>query len=265
MRIGFLSDLHLNFVSKRELYSFRAKLRDQNLDAFVIAGDTAEADSLISYLTFLERGLDVPIYYVHGNHDYYKSSFEALNKASSSFSDKSKYCKHVTTSGIIKLTEKSCLIGHDGWYDCKAGSYFSSNFELADFMQIEDLSGIYTRDGLFRKFNQLGLEYAEHIGKMIPKAAEQFENIYYLTHVPPFSECALFDGNPSPSYSVGFFCCVQAGEMFLNMKELFPNKNITVLAGHSHSKANLDIDNLHVRVAGARYYKPDLFDVLEIE
>ncbi|MGO9261086.1 MAG: metallophosphoesterase family protein [Bryobacteraceae bacterium] len=77
MRIAWLTDIHLNFVSPHDRAGWYANLAGQKLDALLVGGDIGEADSVARFLTEIESALGVPIYFVLGNHDFYRSSIAA--------------------------------------------------------------------------------------------------------------------------------------------------------------------------------------------
>jgi predicted MPP superfamily phosphohydrolase len=81
LRIGWLTDLHLNFVSPRKRTAFYARLRERNLDAILLGGDIGEADSVTQLLAEIEREMQMPIYFVLGNHDFYGGSIAAVRHA----------------------------------------------------------------------------------------------------------------------------------------------------------------------------------------
>ncbi len=77
LRIAWLTDIHLNFVSPHDRAGWYANLAGQKLDALLVGGDIGEADSVARFLTEIESALGVPIYFVLGNHDFYRSSIAA--------------------------------------------------------------------------------------------------------------------------------------------------------------------------------------------
>jgi len=47
LRLGWLTDIHLNFVSLAKREEFYLTLCDQKLDALLLGGDIGEADSVL--------------------------------------------------------------------------------------------------------------------------------------------------------------------------------------------------------------------------
>ncbi len=254
MRIAWCSDLHLNFLGKDQVVSFANKLLENDSDIVVITGDIAEGPSLNAILDLLDVGKT--IWFVLGNHDFYRSNFADVRASVRNRSS----VRWLQEAGIVELTPTTCLIGHDSFYDARHGNPFLG-FDLNDFDLIEDLK-FAQRGMLITKLNRLGDECANFIRDTARKAASAYSNIFIAVHVPPFAGCSKFGTEPSPTHSLPFFSCKALGEVLLDLKEEFPNHNITVLCGHTHFAAELHIDNLHIRVAHAEYYQPEIYDMI---
>ena len=78
MRISWLTDIHLNFLPPHGMNSFYQAIRQQEPDAVLISGDIGESNTVAFYLRLLEQHLQLPIYFVLGNHDFYHSSFASV-------------------------------------------------------------------------------------------------------------------------------------------------------------------------------------------
>lgn len=264
MKLAFLSDVHLNFVSKAEIEALARDMCD--CDVAVIAGDIAESKSLHSILNIIGFVYKKPLYYVHGNHDYYKSSIAEVKKISLAYTNMSgDNCKWLEAVGIVELTKKTCLLGCDGFYDARLGDFFNSDFELNDFRFIEEIVKCKSKKGLYSLLNKLGDESAKFILENVSKAATKYKNIIFVTHVPPFQGASLYNGNPAPKDSLPFFSNKAAGEALLDVAEKFPNNNFAVLTGHSHFSAYYKIRNISVYTADAQYYNPNIYATLEPE
>ena len=66
----WLTDVHLNFVEECQRDQFYDSVRSAGCDGVLLTGDIAEAPSIERTLIELEIELDLPIYFVLGNHDY---------------------------------------------------------------------------------------------------------------------------------------------------------------------------------------------------
>ncbi len=224
----------------------------------LIGGDIAESHSLSSYLNLLESKLDIPIYFVLGNHDFYRGSIEETTKIVAEMSRTSKRLKWLPIVGIVPLTAKTCLIGHDGWSDGRYGDFFGSDVMLNDYLLIDELRYL-EQEELFEKLNALGDNAADYFAGILPKAMAGFEEILVLTHVPPFKESCWHEGNISDDNWLPHFSGKAVGDVLRREMEAHPDKSMTVLCGHTHGSGEVRIlPNLFVRTGGAVYGNPEL-------
>lgn len=70
MLIQPISDLHLDCLSEMHLEDFMEKTLNPEADILIIAGDAAEGEHIDILLNQLS-GINKPIYYVAGNHEYW--------------------------------------------------------------------------------------------------------------------------------------------------------------------------------------------------
>ena len=75
-RVAWATDVHLNFCSPEGRNAFCEAVRAHGPDALLLGGDIDEAPGLIAQLRALETSLRLPIFFVLGNHDYYRSTFD---------------------------------------------------------------------------------------------------------------------------------------------------------------------------------------------
>ena len=72
MQYAWLTDIHLNFIDSVVRQRFYQEIVDTKCDGVLISGDIAEAPCVVNILNEMVRYIDRPIYFVLGNHDYYK-------------------------------------------------------------------------------------------------------------------------------------------------------------------------------------------------
>src|SRR5690606_15560009 len=72
VRATWLTDIHLNFMRPLALRAFYERVQREQPDVLLVTGDIGEADSVARFVD--ELGAIAPVYYVLGNHDYYRSS-----------------------------------------------------------------------------------------------------------------------------------------------------------------------------------------------
>lgn len=264
LRLGWLTDIHLNFISQDQRMEFYGRVRSTKLDAVLIGGDIGEADSVQRFLSELEDSLEAPIYFVLGNHDFYGGSIVAIRERLAQQALRSRRLCWLSSAGVVKLTDSTALVGHDGWADGRLGHSFSSEVLLSDYFLIQELPG-FDKPELFRRLNALGDEAAQYLRKVLSEALESFSNVILLTHVPPFRESCWYQGRVSDDDFLPHFACQAVGDVLLEMMEGRPHCNLTALCGHTHSPGFAEIrDNLHVYTGGADYGAPIIQQIFEV-
>jgi len=261
MKLIWLTDIHFDFLSRRQQATFLVRLAEQAPQAVLLGGDLSTAPRLAEDLKSIGDALQAPIYFVLGNHDFYYGSIEKIRRQVRRLSQQRKELFWLEDTGCVPLTNEAALVGHGCWGDGRAGDYSRSSLELTDFFVIDDFKGLDKGERL-PLLNRLGDEAAGHLGRLCREAARGFRRVIVLTHVTPFFETCLHEGRSDPE-GLPFFCCQGAGEVLTEVATEFPAVEFTVLSGHTHSQAHHQIlPNLESRVSGARYYDPG-FELLE--
>ena len=263
--MGWITDIHLNFVSPLKRSEFYAHLRREKLQGLLLGGDIGEAGSVTTFLAEIADDLRIPIYFVLGNHDFYHGTLAGVRARVERKASESPGLQWLNSSGVICLTENTALIGHDSWADGRLGDFFRSEVMLNDYFLIGELSGLEKQER-YLKLNALGDEAAEFIAQRALEALGQRKNVIVLTHVPPFRESCWHEGKISNDDYLPHFACRAVGVRLTAIMRAHPDHTMLVLCGHSHSPGSARIlDNLVVRTGGAEYGKPILQDVLETE
>ena len=116
MRLAWLTDIHLNFVSAHDRRTVWESLDDQ-CDVVVITGDIGESHSVARFLREMEVALLRPIFFVLGNHDFYRGSIAETRAAVTRQAADSEHLVYLTAEDVVELTPGTAFIGHDGWAD----------------------------------------------------------------------------------------------------------------------------------------------------
>jgi 3',5'-cyclic-AMP phosphodiesterase len=112
---------------------------------------------------------------------------------------------------------------------------------------------------------ELGDRAAEELRPMLVEAAQAFEHVLVLTHVPPFPEMSWHRGRPADEFGLPNFTCRALGDMILEVADARPDRRITVLSGHTHDDAMATLrPNLVGYTQGARYGEP-AFRILNVD
>ncbi len=212
MRVVWLTDIHLNFLAPEGLSALEDLVRRAEPDAILIGGDIAEAHNLSAYLRGMAQRLPWPIYFVLGNHDFYRGSIAAVRREAAAICLELPRLTYLTAENVVELTPSVGLVGHDGWSDGRAGDYWRSDVFLNDYFLIEELAEPLTVSERFLRLNRLGDEAAEHVRRVLPAALERFPHAIVLTHVPPFCEACWHEGRPSDDNWSPHFTCVAMGQ-----------------------------------------------------
>ena len=263
-RLAWLTDIHLNFISPARRQGFHQSVRAVRPDAVLIGGDIGEADSVEGYLWEIEASLAMPIFFVLGNHDFYAGSIASIRARILNQTARSRYLRWLPPTGVVKLSETTALVGHDGWGDGRLGEGPLSDVLLSDFFVIEDLRDLDKLE-LFHRLNVLGDEAGQYFRRVLPEALASFANVILLTHVPPFQESCWHEGRISSPDFLPHFTCQAIGEALLEVMDGRPDRHLTVLCGHTHSPGFAQIrDNLVVRTGGAEYGAPVIQEVFQV-
>jgi 3',5'-cyclic AMP phosphodiesterase CpdA len=266
-RLAWLTDIHLNFLQPPVVDLFLNSLAETEADAFLITGDIGEAPDVEIYLTKLDNRLKRPIYFVLGNHDFYRSSIAGVREKVRQLCSALPNLHWLGETCVVPLTDETGMVGHDGWGDGRLGDYFGSDVVLIDWGMIQEFGGLdeHPRDRLV-KLNALGDEAAAHFRAVLPEALKRFRHIVVLTHVPPFREACWHQGKISDENWLPHFTCKAVGEALIDAMASAPDHQMTVLCGHTHSGGEANpLPNIRVLTGAGRYGNPVVQKVLLVE
>lgn len=278
-KLIWATDIHLDCLNQGKARQFAKTLQEAveanggPLEAQVlITGDIATGKSLMHHLSQLRQsggrspiGLSLPPYFVCGNHDYWRSSFEETHRLCRLMTEKG-IARWVTGMPPIRLSEKTVMTGVDGFYDCRAGSPLLP-FEMNCWDRIIDLRGL-DREALIRFCRENGEKLARLARDKLLEALPLVPDggkVVFATHYPPFPEASRYRHNPAEAYALPWYTWAALGDVLLDVCDAHPTKNILVLCGHTHWEAQLSPrDNLLVRVGPADYGAPCIVDIIDV-
>lgn len=170
---------------------------------------------------------------------------------------------HLRGDEIIPLSQNTALIGHRGWADARAGWGKRTIIGSRDRHSIEEFKKL-SRGEMFAKMETLGRESAAAFRRMLPNALSRYRHVVIATHVPPFPDTAHFNGLRCGPTHQPHFTNLSAGMALVGITRNFPHRRVTVLAGHTHNPAHIQIlNNLEARVGGAQTGYPAIQEVLQ--
>ena len=265
-RALWLTDIHIETVSEAQYEAFLVDIVARTPDTILLTGDIDESN-LTETLRQMANRVRVPIYFVLGNHDYYRKTIANVRSSIEQISKQSRYLRWLPSMGIVELTPSIGLIGHDGWSDGRYGDFLTSSVILQDYLLIRDLMDSQG-EALLKKLNRLGDYAARHIRRYLPQAMERYDQVVVLLHMPPFQEATWYMGNTPTDDDpyLPHFACKAVGDVLLEIVPQHPDTIVTVLCGHTHSSGEVQIlDNLFVRTGQAEYGAPEIQHVFELE
>ena len=113
MRLAWLTDIHLKFLQTPQRRQFLEKVKE-SADAVAISGDIGESTDIAQYLSEMANVVKKPIYFVLGNHDFYRDSIAGTRRRIAN-SPGTEHLHYLTSLGVVALTEDFAIVGHDGW------------------------------------------------------------------------------------------------------------------------------------------------------
>lgn len=275
---AWATDTHLDFLhTEQAVIEFANTLAASSTAGIFLTGDISISNQIVYHLSIIERIAQRPIYFVCGNHDFYRSEISIVRSELHELSNMSPFIKYMPTTSYVALTPSTAVVGHDGWYDALYGDYARSNFMMSDWIAIKDFIATsggreYVNGGRLKDKNALvGLarkiahEGVLHVHNGIKAATRYHKNIVVLTHFPPFAQSHIHEGKVGDADAQPWYTSKLMGDMLLDASKSFPNVNFRVLCGHTHGKFDGKItNNLSVHVGGAEYGQPAIAGLIDI-
>lgn len=261
-KVAWVTDIHLNFLGVLGLEKFIDLVQNESPDVLLVGGDIGEAPNVSSYLLRLEQSLDLQIYFVLGNHDFYKGSLSQVREKVREISNAYDNLFFLDDIPYVELTKDVALVGHSSWADGRLGDYDKSQVKLNDYILIEEFMGL-TKVQRLQKLKELGDNAASQLKDDIETAFKHYKRLLCLTHVPPFRESCWHEGKISDDNYLPHFACKAVGDVIRPIMESRPDSHLTVLCGHTHSSGRTKIlENLEVITGGAEYGQPKIQQVI---
>ncbi len=264
MRLCWLTDIHLNFLKEPGQLAFAREVRDAAPDAVLITGDISEAPSVVDTVGMLARETEAEIYYVLGNHDFYRGSIDKVRERCR----RSKAGTYLQGRSAVELGDGVGLVGVDGWGDGRFGRPRESDLLFTDWYLIRDfgaVSAIRNVDERLRLVGEQGAECAACLLESLDDAAQRFDHVLILTHVPPFAEAAGQNGSATAELWIPWLGCQATGEVIAQVADGYPDVTFEVLCGHIHvERVTHPLPNVVVSSGAATYRAPAIQRVWDV-
>ncbi len=260
MKLAWLTDIHLNFLDKIERKKFYEQIIASQAEAVLISGDIAEAPSVSDILKEMVEEIQKPIYFVLGNHDYYRGNVKDVREEMAVLNQDYINLFWLPTSEMQSLNHNTLIIGEDGWADGRLGDFANSRVSLNDSRLIVDLfqAKIIGKFQLLQKMQQFADADALRLQENLCLAIKQYpRKIVILIHVPPFKEACMHEGKMSDKDWLPFFSSAIMGDILMKVASENSSIEFLVFCGHTHSEAYYQpLKNLTVEAGKAEYYYP---------
>lgn len=262
--LAWATDLHFEFCSVLEIVYLAQHLESHRAEAVLITGDIANARGLAQALGILARTTHKPIYFTGGNHDRYGGDFKSVELIIKEASQLFPNLIRLTGAEIIPLSERTALIGVDGWACGTSGHGRHTTVRLNDDTQIGDLKILPADEDRFDFMFAKAKAYTEVLQPTLQAALEQFETVLVGTHVPPFAEACWHEGKISGPDFLPFFSSPVMGRMIRGVAANHSTKTIQIYTGHTHSSGFFESGNIKCWTGSARYGYPAIQAVIEV-
>src|SRR5690349_15085332 len=136
------------------LRAFYDRVAAEKPQVLLVTGDIGESDSVARFVTELAE--IAPIYFVLGNHDYYRSSIASVRAEVQRLDDRATWLPALPP---LRLTERTAMLGIDGWGDARCGD-LESKVELSDWTLIDDFRRTRDRAARIELLQRLGANEA---------------------------------------------------------------------------------------------------------
>lgn len=273
MKLLWITDPHLSFLpaagASRTLGEYLCQ--EHSFDAVILSGDIAEAPSLRELLTDFAHGVARrPVYFVLGNHDYYRGSFHSVQSDLRRGFDEN--LVWLDEAAVTLLDADTALIGHQGWFDARIGDPEGSRVVMSDFELISELRELFInetnwtyggRSPLLTELRKLGALAASTAKPRLLEALKARRTVIFVTHFPPFKNSCWHEGSISDNHWLPWFTCEAMGTMLNDVAREHPENRILTLCGHTHSPGTYDhAPNLRVLTGKSTYGAPSVSALL---
>lgn len=243
------TDLHLNYFDDKYITNFGKFLSSKyQAKGFIISGDISLGNKLERNLKTLSNAIQMPIYYVLGNHDYWYSSFNEIDKLTKSLNDNSLINLNLSH---LQINSKTILIGFDGWYDCSFGE-IDTKIQMTDWVRIKE----FQNQDPIKISKKRSASYLSFLDRALSFKNQGITNQIVVTHIPPFEQLIKNKKTAKPFYGSSI-----SGQILSKLSNDFDK--IICLSGHTHNKASYQQDNLLCYVGEACRGKPSLAGLLD--
>lgn len=265
MRLVWTTDLHLDSVPTHTWEQWVRDINALRADGLLITGDISEGDDVVLKLQNIVRDINLPVYFVLGNHDFYGSTFQATRQNVIHACRDSSQLHYLTDLSAMQISAGTYLLGEDGWADGTVGNYDTSTIHLNDFERIGDFKAS-AQSTWKQQLHDIGRASATRLRTKLEQLPTDTQQVLVLTHAPPFREACWYEGKTTDDNWAPFFVAGQVGNTLLDFSQLRPECKMTVLCGHTHHAGVAKMNaNLQVHTGAAISRQPGIEATITVD
>lgn len=262
-KCAWLSDTHLNLLETEETLAFVRHLNSKKSDAIFLSGDISSGFEVINGLTTLAEHYLGDIYFVLGNHDYYKLFISETRDMVRDLCLKYSNLHYLTSDRFQSLGNSTAIVGDDGWYDGLWRNPLTSFIFAWDWYLIKDFRSLFSTSERLAFMRELATEAVLRVQEKLEAAFRTHDKVYLLLHVPPWP------GKNSSKILDAFWKPYNSSKLMAVFLEDFMStrnhKQLIILSGHTHIRRREIISsNIELRVAEADFGSPQVEDFIFI-
>lgn len=267
----WITDTHFNVRENSliaDLKLIENAMNQESADGLILSGDISVASKLVSQLGTLEQAVKKPIYFTLGNHDFWGTSYENVDKVMKDLTLMSPFLKYLPASEYLQLGTSTCVIGANTWYDAIIGRPNDSMFIMRDWLEMKDyinaLEGDVIKSSIMtheqkRKIIEVSRNLSRNaVDKIVSgiKAAKRNNiiNMIIVSHIPPYRDVCMYNNKLSDELHLPWYTSKLLGDALSTAAAQLPECNFTVLCGHTHSYAEKRMEKNLLVIAGQGDY-----------
>lgn len=230
----WVTDSHLDFLNSKQIEDFVNKLLLQNPKCLLLTGDISNGSKISEHLSYLVKKLNLPIYFVLGNHDFgYAGKAEVLDKIDV-LTKSVTNLYHLNQIDWLPLEDGVCLIGDHGWYDSRWRQPWTSLVFLWDYFLIKEFWEQPNNASRLMLSRAWANQAAVRLGNKLIQALQKNNTVYCLTHFPPWPEKNPAWGGYVDKFWVPYNSSKTMADYLSKIMSQYPSKKLIVLTGHVH-------------------------------
>ena len=128
---------------------------------------------------------------------------------------------------------------------------------MNDYKLIAELAGMTKARALAAPAGRSAIRRRRRFAACCRAALERFSRVLVATHLPPLREACWHKGQISDDEWAPHFTCKAIGDVLLEVVPEYPDRQVDVYCGHTHSPGiTRPLPNLTIHTGGSEYGRP---------